>query len=781
MTSDPGPRVTSLVPSRDGLFLVLCVAFLAGFACLAVEFAIVRLCAPWFGQGTHVWANTVAVVLLSLALGYGMGGRIADRGRGTTVVALMFAFVALWLAVAALAGTGLAAWLAPAALGADRPQPLALFGSLAGTAILAGPPLLVLGALTPILVAWRDARTPGGRSAGVVCALGTLGGLLGCAITPMFLVPRLGARGVFLLAGGILCLCAGLVAFARADASSTRRVAPSFERPPARLRAIAWALVAAFAAGVAVTLVEFATVRRLAPRYGSDNGTWAVAIGTILALSALGSAVGLRRRALLPLAVLWLVLAGLDDISTSPGPRTTLRLVVDALRGAFGVYHLAAIPPLLVEALARRGHVGRSVSTVFGVSTLGNVLGCYLAPLYLLPSFGTHATFLAAAGLAAVGVVSAWFAGIGWRAPPAVSDESAAPVATAPAGIGSASASLSVRIAVAATLVVVGLATLGIGGPLRVDPGQVEELETAYSTIRVVERPEYGPVPGVAPLFAEWKPYRGRSLGFDEDTTSYQSVRYMDDEAKVLTGGRYYEHLALGAWFTGQPWASPGGAAPRVLIIGYCGGALHRVLALTAPDGREPRVTGIEIDPLVVDIAVRRFGPLPSNLELHTGEDGRAAMAALPEDERFDLILVDAYQRTQYVPFHLSTVEFFRECRNRLTPQGVLGINSDSELGASGRLVRCLAESVGEAFDGRVWLVPNALYPGNVAIWARTDVNAPRVAAGVDPRLETAAFCLDRLLVRFVRGAGRAFVLRDDRAPTEALADDALLHGEDAR
>ena len=44
-----------------------------------------------------------------------------------------------------------------------------------------------------------------------------------------------------------------------------------------------------------------------------------------------------------------------------------------------------------------------------------------------------------------------------------------------------------------------------------------------------------------------------------------------------------------------------------------------------------------------------------------------------------------------------------------------------------------------------------------------------------------AAFTLERLLVRHVRGTGGAFVLTDDRAPTEALADEDLLSSEEPR
>jgi len=53
--------------------------FVVGAASLGAEIAAARLMAPFFGASTIVWANTIGVVLVSLAIGYWFGGRFADR------------------------------------------------------------------------------------------------------------------------------------------------------------------------------------------------------------------------------------------------------------------------------------------------------------------------------------------------------------------------------------------------------------------------------------------------------------------------------------------------------------------------------------------------------------------------------------------------------------------------------------------------------------------------------------------------------------------------------
>src|SRR5215218_306259 len=53
--------------------------FVVGMATLGSEIAVARLIAPFFGDSTIVWANTIAVVLVALSIGYWFGGRLADR------------------------------------------------------------------------------------------------------------------------------------------------------------------------------------------------------------------------------------------------------------------------------------------------------------------------------------------------------------------------------------------------------------------------------------------------------------------------------------------------------------------------------------------------------------------------------------------------------------------------------------------------------------------------------------------------------------------------------
>src|SRR5699024_12523176 len=64
---------------RRRLLPIEILVFVVGAASLGGEIAATRLLAPWFGESTTVWANTIATVLVALSVGYSVGGRIADR------------------------------------------------------------------------------------------------------------------------------------------------------------------------------------------------------------------------------------------------------------------------------------------------------------------------------------------------------------------------------------------------------------------------------------------------------------------------------------------------------------------------------------------------------------------------------------------------------------------------------------------------------------------------------------------------------------------------------
>ena len=108
----------------------------------------------------------------------------------------------------------------------------------------------------------------------------------------------------------------------------------------------------------------------------------------------------------------------------------------------------------------------------------------------------------------------------------------------------------------------------------------------------------------------------------------------------------------------------------------------------------EARIDGVELDPAVSAVGRRYFG-LDDNprLTVHTA-DARPFLRR--HDARYDLIFVDAY-RQPYVPFYLATREFFRLCRERLAPGGVVALNVSTVPGDD-RLAKAVAGTLRAEF-----------------------------------------------------------------------------------
>ncbi len=58
-------------------------AFMAGSGLMILEMAGNRVLAPWFGNSLYTWTGLIGVVLVSISVGNGIGGYLADRYTGT--------------------------------------------------------------------------------------------------------------------------------------------------------------------------------------------------------------------------------------------------------------------------------------------------------------------------------------------------------------------------------------------------------------------------------------------------------------------------------------------------------------------------------------------------------------------------------------------------------------------------------------------------------------------------------------------------------------------------
>src|SRR5262249_1806501 len=87
-------------PARlEGLMLRVVASafvFLGGFAVMVLEFIGARFLAKDFGGSFYVWISQIGVILIALALGYTIGGALADRFRRAAFLSAPLCFVGLF-------------------------------------------------------------------------------------------------------------------------------------------------------------------------------------------------------------------------------------------------------------------------------------------------------------------------------------------------------------------------------------------------------------------------------------------------------------------------------------------------------------------------------------------------------------------------------------------------------------------------------------------------------------------------------------------------------------
>ncbi|MGI8594869.1 MAG: spermidine synthase [Solirubrobacteraceae bacterium] len=204
--------------------------FVVGAVTLVAEIATARLLAPYFGASTFIWANTIAIVLLALSVGYWLGGRLADRRPSERDLRMMTLGAAGLLALLPLLADP---FFDLAVTAFDEIDVGAALASLAGVLVLVAFPLVLLGAVGPWAIRLlMPSVEEAGRTAGRVYALSTLGSLVGTFLAALVLVPEVGAQRTFLLGAAALALAASATGLSRAALLAPAAVLALVAIPP---------------------------------------------------------------------------------------------------------------------------------------------------------------------------------------------------------------------------------------------------------------------------------------------------------------------------------------------------------------------------------------------------------------------------------------------------------------------------------------------------------------------------------------------------------------------
>src|SRR5207247_9188022 len=153
----------------------------------------------------------------------------------------------------------------------------------------------------------------------------------------------------------------------------------------------------------------------------------------------------------------------------------------------------------------------------------------------------------------------------------------------------------------------------------------------------------------------------------------------------------------------------------RVGMIGLA--AVTIAKQFTSVYGPVP-IDGVEIDPAIVDVGRKYFAMNEPNLHVHI-QDGRTYLETT--QAQYDVVAIDAFQQP-YIPFQLTTREFFTEIRSHLSSTGVVALNTGHTT-HDYRLVQAFVNTMSAVFPGvYVFNLPNTLHTETMATMQTTSL-----------------------------------------------------------
>lgn len=197
--------------------LVYFLAFCSGFCIMGIELLGGRILAPFFGSSVHIWGSIITVFMLSLSLGYLLGGKLSTHNPSLSKYGFIFL-------VASISITPISFFSQPIMAFIFTHIEDSRYGSLLASMALFFIPTVILGMISPysvrLLVTESDKS---GQIAGILYFVSTLGSALGTIITSFYFVLAFDVNSIIIT----FAITLGLLGFiAIMIGSNVRREAP---------------------------------------------------------------------------------------------------------------------------------------------------------------------------------------------------------------------------------------------------------------------------------------------------------------------------------------------------------------------------------------------------------------------------------------------------------------------------------------------------------------------------------------------------------------------------
>ncbi len=504
--------------------------------------------------------------------------------------------------------------------------------------------------------------------------------------------------------------------------------------------------LAVFTGGLTTMAIEMTASRLLGSVYGTSNLIWANVIGLILLYLTAGYFIGGRWADRSPKfktfyqILLWAAsLCAVIPLLARPILQTAASAITGieaglAIGSFISVLVLFAIPITLLGTISPFGirlafstieDAGKISGRIYAISTLGSLVGTFLPVILIIPELGTFRTFL---------LFSAILFIVGWI------------------GLFRIDSKRALLYLIFPVIIAI-LSAVSLDGPLRAPVAGAQILyegESAYNYIQVQEDGA-----GNRYLYLN----EGQGIHSQWHPTQYAY-------------GRTWDFFLTAPYFNNPPYQP--NDVDSLMLVGLATGTVARQYIHVYGD---IPIDGVEIDPQIIEVGAEFFEMNDEMMPSLTtyAQDGRYILSQL--DRQYSVIGVDAY-RPPYIPWHLTTVEFFQEVYEHLEEDGVLVINV-GRTHTDRRLVDALTHTIGFVFPSiHAMDVPNSF--NTILVATRQPTAIENLLLNIDLLPEDTSPMLRETLQlasnSLVETGTSEIVFTDDRAPVETLVDSLVLN-----
>ena len=186
--------------------------FLGGFAVMVLEIIGALYLAKDFGGSFYVWTSQIGVILIALALGYAIGGALADRFQRAGFLAIPMTVAGLFIFfIPKFTPPLLEAIVMRHPANQDIPALWIKLDPVLGSAVVFFLPCFVLAVISPYMVRMAARRLDRvGTISGLIYSASTVGSIAGVFISGYIFIDYLSVTTIFRATGLVTLFLAGL-------------------------------------------------------------------------------------------------------------------------------------------------------------------------------------------------------------------------------------------------------------------------------------------------------------------------------------------------------------------------------------------------------------------------------------------------------------------------------------------------------------------------------------------------------------------------------------------